>query len=186
MTSPPGLVMRQLIWLRPALVSVTAPPHWPRRCVHPLIQTARHLQRLQTDRPLDVCHLRSDGPFLGNPCQPGARTLALAGLISHRHPYGLRARAGARAERDARARTPRSSSSALRQLPPQGHPVKTSSFSLPVSMCCGGFEICFFFCFFFPPSCFFPPPSNTDVGFSSIPQCLLFTLSVNMCQVGQP
>lgn len=33
---------------------------------------------------------------------------------------------------------------------------------------------------------FFFPPSNTDVGFSSIPQCLLFTLSVNMCQVGQP
>lgn len=43
------------------------------------------------------------------------------------------------------------------------------------------------FSVFFPPILFFfTPLSNTDVGFSSIPQCLLFTLSVNMCQVGQP
>lgn len=47
-----------------------------------------------------------------------------------------------------------------------------------------GFEICFFFCFFIVSF----PPSNTDVDFSSpsTPQCLLFTRSVNMCQVGKP
>lgn len=49
-------------------------------------------------------------------------------------------------------------------------------------MCCGDFEICFFFGF--PPQSVFFFLSNTDVGLSyhSIPQCLLFTLSVNVCQ----
>lgn len=65
---------------------------------------------------------------------------------------------------------------------PQGHPVKSSSSSLPVSMCCGDFEICFFFVF--PSSLCSLFSLNTDVGLSyhSIPQCLLFTLSVNVCQ----
>lgn len=45
--------------------------------------------------------------------------------------------------------TPLSSAPHSDSKSPQGHPVKTSSFSLPVSMCCGDFEIC---CFFFFPS----------------------------------
>lgn len=87
-----------------------------------------------------------------------------------------------------RSYTRTSVSPALRQLPPQGHPVKTASLSLPVSMCCTShsqraLESASLSLFFFVPS----QPSHTDVSFSSFPnpQCLLFVHSVNTCQ-GEP
>ncbi len=81
-----GPIMQQLIWpcrLKNSPALVRRKPRCP-PSQRPLIDCCVAYTLLfkwlssptqQTDRPLDVCHLWSNGPFLSNPCQLYTHTL---------------------------------------------------------------------------------------------------------------